>query len=182
MTITRVHHQAGTAPLTLEEIKTWCRVDNSEEDFLLTGLADTARDTIEQQTGRAIVPQTVTVLLDNVPASRRIPLPRLPVSVQPSLSLKVYQANGSQIEATGFVVGEYVYASGSNWPAGDMLEITYRAGYATVPGNLATAMLLLIDHWYTNRSAVAVGTIATELPFAVRTLIAPYRVHYHAPA
>jgi len=27
-----------------------------------------------------------------------------------------------------------------------------------------------------------VGTIATELPFAVRTLIAPYRVHYHAPA
>ncbi|WP_016854785.1 head-tail connector protein [Halomonas smyrnensis] len=44
--------------------------------------------------------------------------------------------------------------------------------------DLTTAMLLLIGHWYENREAVALGTIATELPMAVQALISPYR-HFH---
>lgn len=33
------------------------------------------------------------------------------------------------------------------------------------------AILLLVGHWYANREAVAVGTIATEMPLAVERLL-----------
>ncbi|MBV4512715.1 head-tail connector protein [Pseudomonas sp. SWRI22] len=33
------------------------------------------------------------------------------------------------------------------------------------------AVLLLVGHWYANREAVAVGTIATALPLAVERLL-----------
>ncbi|MFG0924205.1 head-tail connector protein [Pseudomonas sp. CJQ_8] len=35
--------------------------------------------------------------------------------------------------------------------------------------------LLLIGHWYSNREAVATGTIATELPLATNALWLPHR-------
>lgn len=44
--------------------------------------------------------------------------------------------------------------------------------------DITTAMLLLIGHWYESREAVIVGTISSELPLAVDSLIMPYR-HYH---
>lgn len=43
--------------------------------------------------------------------------------------------------------------------------------------DLTTAMLLLVGHWYENREAVALGTIATDLPMAVEALISPYRYY-----
>ncbi|WP_110642462.1 head-tail connector protein [Salinicola sp. CPA57] len=41
--------------------------------------------------------------------------------------------------------------------------------------DLVTAMLLLIGHWYVNRESVVVGTITSEMPMAVQSLIEPYR-------
>lgn len=35
--------------------------------------------------------------------------------------------------------------------------------------------LLLVGHWYANREAVAIGTIATELPLATNALWLPHR-------
>lgn len=40
---------------------------------------------------------------------------------------------------------------------------------------LTTAMLLMIGHWFENRESVVIGTIATELPMAVNSLIKPYQ-------
>lgn len=41
--------------------------------------------------------------------------------------------------------------------------------------DITTAMLLLIGHWYANRESVVVGTITSEMPMAVDSLISPYR-------
>jgi uncharacterized phiE125 gp8 family phage protein len=64
-----------------------------------------------------------------------------------------------------------------------MATVTVRfvAGYGANPGDvpepLRQAMLLLIGHYYENREAVAAGTL-TELPFAVASLVFPFRVFY----
>lgn len=69
------------------------------------------------------------------------------------------------------------------WPSAtrrsDAVEIQYVAGYgdagSDVPDAILKAMKLLVAHWYENREAVVLGTIATELPVAVKALLSPYR-------
>lgn len=43
--------------------------------------------------------------------------------------------------------------------------------------DITTAMLLLIAHWYAHREAVVVGTITSEVPMAVASLLQPYRIY-----
>lgn len=45
-----------------------------------------------------------------------------------------------------------------------------------IPQPLISAMLLTIGHGYENRESVNVGSSVTEMPLAVRSLIAPYRL------
>jgi uncharacterized phiE125 gp8 family phage protein len=57
--------------------------------------------------------------------------------------------------------------------------VTYVAGYGatsdTVPDAIRHAILLLVGFWFENREGVVVGTIAKELPFAVKSLLDAYR-------
>lgn len=45
-----------------------------------------------------------------------------------------------------------------------------------VPAMVRQAALMLIDHWYNNRSAVLTGSISKELEFATNSLLHFYRV------
>mgnify|MGYP000197396570 CR=1 FL=1 len=47
--------------------------------------------------------------------------------------------------------------------------------YATVPAPLKEAVRQLAAHFYENREAALVGVTASELPFGVIDLVAPYR-------
>ncbi|PHI31037.1 head-tail connector protein [Budvicia aquatica] len=44
-------------------------------------------------------------------------------------------------------------------------------------GDIVTAMLLLIGHWYENRESVIIGTQASVVPIATDILLQPYRVY-----
>jgi uncharacterized phiE125 gp8 family phage protein len=100
-------------------------------------------------------------------------------------------------ELGAFVRFDDGYSLPSNLADTRAVSVTYAAGYAdipavpddgetedvdesvparsTVPAPLKTAIILLAGHWYANREAVVTGTIATELPMAVASLISPYR-------
>ncbi|MBW5800068.1 head-tail connector protein [Halomonas elongata] len=67
--------------------------------------------------------------------------------------------------------GRTLYATKAEIPTDDEHALV-------LDDDLTTAMLLLIGHWYENREAVVMGTIATQVPMAVEALIAPYR-HFH---
>ncbi|MCW2485942.1 phage gp6-like head-tail connector protein [Candidatus Symbiopectobacterium sp. NZEC127] len=43
--------------------------------------------------------------------------------------------------------------------------------------DVQVAMLLLIGHWYENREAVVIGLSVQPLPFAVESLLQPYRIY-----
>jgi uncharacterized phage protein (predicted DNA packaging) len=43
--------------------------------------------------------------------------------------------------------------------------------------DIRAAMLLLIGHWYANREAVNIGNITSAVPFAVESLLQPYRIY-----
>lgn len=43
--------------------------------------------------------------------------------------------------------------------------------------DIQVAMLLLVGHWYENRETVIVGQSAIAIPFAVESLLQPYRIY-----
>ncbi|MEI7247978.1 head-tail connector protein [Pectobacterium carotovorum] len=43
--------------------------------------------------------------------------------------------------------------------------------------DVQVAMLLLIGHWYENRETVVIGQTAQAIPFAVESLLQPYRIY-----
>lgn len=72
--------------------------------------------------------------------------------------------------------GRTLYATAGAIPVDD--EGVVADDHALVLNDdLVTAMLLIIGTWYANRESVVVGSISSELPMGVKSLIEPYR-HY----
>jgi len=46
----------------------------------------------------------------------------------------------------------------------------------SMPEDVRTAAMMLVGHWFENRSAVHIGSSIQELPLAVNALLAKYRV------
>jgi uncharacterized phiE125 gp8 family phage protein len=119
---------------------------------------------------------------------QNILLPRPPL-VATGVAITYVDPAGATQTFTDFVAdasaepGRIRPAFGSFWPVTQptlkAVSITYQSGYldaASVPEPIKQAILLLFGHWYANREAVTVGVMAANLPMAVDTLLAPYRV------
>lgn len=187
-------------PISLSEAKAHLRVAIADDDGLIAGYILAAREHIENETRRAFLTQTWDYTIDycwpceRVGGSykRRIVLPRPPV--QSVTSITYIDLNGAtqtlaanQYKLAKADTGEWFIepAYGVTWPSvrNEMAAVTVRfvAGYGANPGDvpepLRQAILLLIGHFYENREAVGAANLI-ELPFAVASLVFPYRVFY----
>lgn len=181
---------APAAPLlTIADAKAHLRVDHADEDALISGLIDAAHAHIDGYggtLGRALITQTWTV--DFPTFMNRMDIPLAPVQ---SATIQYYDStNAQQTLATSVYavltdgLGPYVDLKyNQQWPQtytrDDAVKITFVAGYgataASVPAAIRAAMLLLISHWYDNRSTLSIGESVSELPFSVSALLAPFR-------
>ena len=174
-----------TEVITTAEAKTHTRVDHSNDDTYLDTLVVAARQYVERVTRRSIGAQTWDFFWDSFASHIEIPKPPL-VSVT---TVKYTDEDGTQQTATGTlyttdadaVPGLVHLAHDQSWPSfraiPNTIEIRAVVGSATVPKPIEQAMLLLIGHWYENREAIVVGTIASQIPMAVDALLAPYTVY-----
>lgn len=176
-------------PLTIEDAAMQARVDSEDEDVLaeLTRKLAAATAACETHTRRRFMPATVEAKFDGFPCGP-IVLEKLPVRSITSvtyidgsgnaqtLSPSLYQA------ATGEDDGFITPAYGTDWPttkAGTFgtVTVTFESGYAdqdSVPEDIKEAIRLRLGGFYRNREDVVTGTIATALPAAVESLLAPY--------
>lgn len=188
----RVVTPPAVEPVTVDDAKQQCRIDAPDEDNLIAGYIVAARQYIESASGWAMMTQTLELGLRGFPEEDRIYLPRPPLqSVTSVLYTDVSQTTYTLPPTTGYLVDQYsepaqiVLPFGQVWPSlilstARPLVVQFIAGYTSaplVPNPLKQAILMLVSHWYENREAVVVGhtsTIATELPMAVKSLLAPY--------
>lgn len=184
----------AAAPISLEELKSWCGIDHDDDNGIVEALIAAAVTLLDGWTGilgsRCLVEQEWRQDFDEFSVCMRLPLfPVISIS-----AVKYRDAEGEEQTVPG---GEYSHqtdALGSfvrlltgyraptvhrEKPA---ISITYKAGYPTVDGKttvppaICDAMLMLIAHWYDNRSAVVVATgTAQALPLGVDRLLAPFR-------
>lgn len=171
--------------LSLEQAKLQARIDDSDADQLIVGYIESATAHIERILSMALVTQTWRQ--DFAGFANRLSLSFRPVDPQ-SIVIKYQDSDDAEqtldAEEYEFFLGEtclpYV-AAVSSWPATatrpDAVSITFNVGVApdSVPRPLRHAVSLLVSHWYNNREAAMEGT-ATDIPFGVDRLIAPYRL------
>lgn len=173
-------------PLTTAEAKAHLRVDVTDDDTLIGTLIVAARQAVEQETARALMPQTWELGLDCFEGEIRIP--RAPLTA--ISSIKYVDSNGilQTMSSSDYLLDDYsipprltpVY--GTSWPGTReqtaAVLIRFTAGYtnaAAVPQEIKQWMLLRIGMLYENRESVAAGVQFSAMPFVDRLLDA-YRV------
>lgn len=176
-------------PLTTAEARTHCGIPSADtsHDTFLDSLVTAARQKWERDTDTVCITSTVTERMTDL-SGLAIALAKRPV--QSITSVQYVDSNGSTqtfSSANYSLLTHSPYAQvllgyDAIWPSprggiGDV-TITYVAGYngaSAVPKAWKQAMLLLVSHWFENRSAVNVGSAVIELPQAYEMLAMNWR-------
>lgn len=179
-------------PISLETAKNHLRVEITEDDSLISTLIVAARRYGENRLRRQFITATWMQTRDYLPANgfgfpieRCLWIPRPPLQSVVSLNYYDLQGNFQTFSPTLYSVdtnsepGRICLMPYQIWPLTQRMranttEITFTSGYGSnpsdVPENIQQAMLLLIGHWYQNRSDIELGTIATQIPKAADVL------------
>lgn len=180
---------ASVEPLSLAEARHHLRVDHSVDDAEISAMVTAARQSAESYTRRAFIEQTWKLTLDRFPCWEiMLPRPRLQSieeityidsqGAEQTLSPSLYRA------ALLSEPGRLTPAYNQSWPSTreitDAVTIEFIAGYgstaAEVPAPIVQAIKLMLGLYYTNRSSVAIGTIAAEIPQSAQFLLNPFRM------
>ncbi len=180
-------------PVSLTDVQAHIRapVDGSDAAVIAAYL-QAAREAVENDTGRALMPQTWQLRLTEFPADNgAITLPMPPLVSVTSVAITNTDGDAETVSGSLYQVetpsgprataGYILPASGEDWPSvqSDTLgavRVTFSAGYASasaVPAALRAAILLIVGELYENREASADKAL-TEIP-AVNRLLAPFR-------
>jgi uncharacterized phiE125 gp8 family phage protein len=153
-----------------------CPSTNTTADPLLNSFIKTARLAAENITRRALITQTLELVLDAFPpAGIFLPLPPLQSvtsvkyidedGVEQTLSTDLYDVD------TDSEPGKVVLESGESWPTTydqvNAVRVRYVAGYgaaSAVPEDVKTWMKLRVGTMYENREAIITGTITSDVP------------------
>ncbi len=181
----RTYTAATEEPVSLAEMKLHLRVDHTEEDAMIASLITTAREQVELEARRTLCTATLEQRLERWPWAGEFVLYRGPVQSITSITYTDKDGTGGTMASGDYVFYKetdppmLVLAPNAVWPAVDLMPgysiaIRYVAGYGAataVPQRYKQAIKLLVGHWYENREPVVIGTIATQIPMAVRALL-----------
>lgn len=173
-------------PITLADARAHLKPSGRESNDLIEILVKMAREMAEQETGRALAPQTWRKTLDEFPDQIRLDNPPI-VSVT---SVKYYDVNGVQqtLSTDSYILdtetepGWLVPAYNFVWPVtqrrANAVQVIYTCGYATpdnVPSAIKNWMLLQMRAAYDNPAGYSTERGFTMLP-QVDRMLDRYRV------
>lgn len=147
------HYFSGESteePVTVDEAKGWLRIsdDITDDDTLLTELITVARIMCEKYACISFIERTVKAILNNSCGS--ISLPYGPVG-----DIATYKdINDTDVTSTIVKGSEFKMLFE---PCLNYIEVTYTAGYVTLPYQLKRALLCQVAYLYENRGDAQKG-------------------------
>jgi uncharacterized phiE125 gp8 family phage protein len=174
-------------PVTLQQVKDYCRVSTSDEDTLLTELITVARMWCENYMRRSVMPQTWVLMLDRVPCEKSWQV--LPMGEVSSITQVRYKNSDNAwvvldptlysfdqyADPQRFIFGDTPDVSDDEIP---VFEITYVAGFAdadAVPADIKNAIKAMVSHFYNFRGIAITGTIVQKVPMMVQSILNSYK-------
>lgn len=153
-------------PISLSEVKSWAKIDGAEEDNIILDMIQAVRESAENWLGRALLEQTITLVMDYWPDVGYIELPRPPLLSVNSYMILGEDDSESEYDSDNYYIdtisepGRLIICQGATLPvnydrdyAGH--KITYKAGYGDettdVPAQIRQGLLMWIASLYENR-------------------------------
>lgn len=159
--------QPDTEPITLDAAKAHVKSipgDTSEDADILAPMISAAREFCEMRTGMILAEREVQIYPDGFAQSMRLPVEPIVRIVR----ITYLDADGAQqtLAASAYTLEADGTLTIPDPPeaqkdAAHPILITAECGFASLPATIRQAMLLLIGHWYNNREAVVVGSVAS---------------------
>jgi len=180
---------ATSEPVTTAEAKSWMRQASSTDDTMIDDIVKTARWWIEEFTGRALINQTWTQIIDwGFPSM--IILPHAPLSSVTSIAYTDTAGDSQTLATTEYTVdtqtapGRVFEAYSKSWPTTRFIRqaitVTYVSGYgsaaSSVPEVFQTAIRMLAVYWYDNPEPYIVGATTSTMQNHLKALLTPYKV------
>ena len=178
---------AGPAeePVSLAETKAFLKIDDTEEDGLITTLIGAARLHVEGVTGRALLAQSWRVVLDAWPDDRQVKLPVTPFMAVTEITAYDVAGAAHEVPLAQFLSEPdrlLLPAEVAGMPVlreRQGIEIDYVAGFGTepadVPADLRQGLLLLVGYWFEHRDAVIVAGSGAVVPSGFERVVSGYK-------
>ena len=178
-------------PVSLDEAKLHLRVWDDAEDRYIVSLIQASRQWCENYLRRSLITTKWRQTFGSLPRGGVIELARPPLvevtrfeyvndsGVTTTVPAELYSVD---IDSEA---GRIVRGHDLTWPTVRTTGVTaavtveFNAGYgptaASVPDSIRHAMLLMMGHWYENRSPVVVGSQVNSVPRSAEALLATQR-------
>lgn len=175
--------------VTLDELRVMLRVDSDYPLDDLRQIRLAAVRTIEEMTGRSLLPAVFESRFSAFPAAG-LPIQLLPGALISIDAFTYIDADGATqaVDSASYVVpatepAEIYLKKGYSWPLteGNEGDITIRftAGYETaqdIPADLLQAVFFLAGHFYEQRQIVNTGSQVFEIPMTAEYLVGPHNL------
>ena len=176
-------------PVTLSEAKSYLGITHTEDDTMIKILISASTAWCEQYCYRKMITQTWKVFYQNWPVEIKLPFGNL----QSVTHIKYTDTDGTQSTFsntlygvdTNSIPGRVVLNYQQTWPDDELaplnpIEVQFVTGYGAattdVPEDIRNAIMLMVGHWYENREPVVVGTIVSNIPLSVSSLLYNHRI------
>lgn len=147
--------------ITLDEVKSHCRVFNDFENTYLSSLIPISLDLCQSYTGRMLTTGSAVAVVRSWQSQVLLPFGEV---------TEVTKLVLDGTESTAFTFDDVSQMVTINAPYATA-RIEFNAGYETLPVVVKQAVLVMISTAYTNRDDVVVGQTVNEMPRTSRDLL-----------
>lgn len=169
----------GSAPISVSDVKSWAKVDFSEDDSLITDLIDSVIDVVERQYNFTIIDKTVTATWESY--GRNVSLPLGPVDSITTVKRIDHEGTETTLTANDDyrLTGDeltfqevYQYERPFHRMA---LEVVYDTAWGTLPNGIKLGLKKAILSHYSDREDLVGGMNVVELPNASKQQFKRYQ-------
>ncbi|MDR2561955.1 MAG: phage head-tail connector protein [Holophagales bacterium] len=163
---------------TLQAVKDWLSLKNDVDNAMLQRLITSESMAIERYLGRPVLPETRTDTITGY-GTITIVAPASPIQ-----SIEKVLVDGAEVQTNHDRMAVW-RADNRPWPQKARIQLTYTAGYDSIPSDIEQACIELVALRFKERDRIGqtsanvagetVSYITRAMPLSTETRLAPYR-------